>query len=98
MEWPDSNLRQTYHKLSFQTCIACLGKLVLEFLDSTCCIDKLQLAGIERMAEVANIDFQFFAGTAGLKRIATATGNRGVMIFRVYVTLHGLIPLIPLIP
>jgi hypothetical protein len=53
------------------------GEFVLELFNPTRSIDELQFAGIERMANIANIDLQFFAGAARDELVpATATHLR----------------------
>lgn len=64
------------------------GEFTLEFLDPPSGIDILQLAGIKRMARVANVNLQFFTRAASCKRIATAAGDGGLEVFRVDAVFH----------
>ncbi len=69
--------------------IAC-AVLLLEPFDSTSGIDKLLLAGIERMAHRADFRVNFFCGTAGLKRIPTTAFNLNDIVFGMYIFFHSL--------
>ena len=72
-----------------QACIAAAGELVLELLNTSSRVDILQLARIERMASVANVDLQFLAGTSGLERVPTTAADCRVEVFRVNAVFHG---------
>lgn len=65
-------------------------ELRLELLDTAGGVDVLQLAGIKRMASVANVDLQFLAGATRDKGIAAATCDLGFVILRMYVAFHDL--------
>ena len=75
-----------------QTCVSTSRELVLELLNSSSRIDVLELAGVERMASIANIHFQFLADTAGLKRIAATTGDQRFLIVGVDSVFHNTQP------
>ena len=53
---------------ALQAGIAGAGELVLELLDAAGRVDELQLARVERMASVANIDLQLRLRAAGDER------------------------------
>jgi hypothetical protein len=72
----------------FETGVAGRSKLVLELLNAACRIDKLQLAGVERVAHVADVYLQLFARAASRKRVPTTTVDTSFMIFRMNVSLH----------
>jgi len=59
-----------------QTGVASGLELRTEFLDSSGGVYELQLAGVERVASVANIDFQFRSRTARHKCIPTTASYR----------------------
>ena len=73
--------------------VASCGEFALEFFDPTCTVDIFQLAGIERMAGVTDVDLQFFPRAASGKCITTTASHVGFMIFRMDFFLHGLIPI-----
>lgn len=60
-----------------QASIGASRKLVLELLDAASRVNELQLSGIKRVASTANVDLQLGPNAPSLKRIATATRNRG---------------------
>ena len=64
------------------------SKLVLELLDAASRIDELQFAGVERVANVADIDFQFLTRAARDKLIAAAAGDLRFEIFGMDVVFH----------
>jgi hypothetical protein len=62
---------------------------LLEAIDTTTGIQDLLLAGVERVALRTNINVNIFAHSrARLDHIATTTGGRNVLIFRVYIVFH----------
>jgi hypothetical protein len=72
-----------------QTGISSGREFVLELFDTTGRVDELQLAGVEGMASVADINLQFFAYAARDKRVAATAGNFGLMILGMDVCFHG---------
>ncbi len=78
--------------LLLQAGIRAAGKLTLELLDPTCCIDVLQLAGVERMTRITDIDLELFTCAASLKRIATAAGDGCLDVLGVDAVFHFAFP------
>jgi len=64
------------------------GKLRLKLLDTSASIEKSFLSRIERMADAANVDNNFFACAAGGKRIAATAFNDGFFVFWVDIFSH----------
>src|SRR5262245_20471100 len=64
-------------------------KFAFELLDPTSRVDELQLARVERVADVANIDLQFLARAAGHELVAAAASYLRFVIFRMNAVLHG---------
>ncbi len=67
--------------------VAC-RELVLEFLDTASGINKLELAGVKRMASVADIDLQLLHRTSGRKFVAATTADIRHVVFRMALFLH----------
>lgn len=65
------------------------SKLSLELFNPASGVQELQLAGEERMASRANVNAQVLAGATRHERIATAAGNRSLVILRMNAGLHG---------
>jgi predicted RNase H-like HicB family nuclease len=65
-----------------------LGGALLEFVHAAGGVHKLLLAGIERVAHVANADDDDRPGGARLDHVATGATDFRVHIFRMYVRLH----------
>jgi len=63
-------------------------KFVLELLNTPCGVNKLQLAGVKRVASRANVDLQFLAGAAGDKRVTATTGDLCFLILRMNAVFH----------
>ena len=53
----------------------------MELLDPTSSVNILQLAGVKRVASIANVDADFRSSTASLEGISTAASDFGFMIF-----------------
>src|SRR5262249_55553203 len=64
------------------------GELVLELLDAASRIDELQFAGVEGVANIADIDLQLLASAAGRELIAAAAGDLGFEIFGMDAVFH----------
>src|SRR5215470_9310375 len=62
--------------------------LLLELLDAAGRIDKLHLAGEERMAGRADFDGDVLLGAARRELVAATTGDRGGFVLGVNVFLH----------
>ena len=58
-----------------------LSVAALEALDTSGGVDDLLLAGKERMAGVAELDTERFAGAADLETVAAGAGDGSVMVF-----------------
>ncbi len=54
-----------------QAAVSASSKFLLKFVDSTSGVNKLQLAGVKRMARAADIDFQLGTQATRLERRAT---------------------------
>ena len=65
-----------------------LGGALLEFVHAAGGVNELLLAGIERVAHVANAHDDHGLGGAGLDLIATGATDFRVHIFRMNVRLH----------
>lgn len=77
--------------LFLQAAVSASSKLLLEFVDSTGCIDKFQLARVERVASVADIDSQFTATDgASFEFISTTTANGSCFVLGVDAFFHGI--------
>ena len=66
----------------------CLGGALLELVDTAGGIHEFLLAGIERVADVANANDDHRPGGAGLDHIATGATDFRVHVFRMNVHLH----------
>ncbi len=73
---------------AFETRITGCGELLLEFIDPTSRIYKLQLARVERVALVANVDLQFLSSAVCHKFVPTATRYLGLNILGVDAFFH----------
>src|SRR2546423_1249215 len=65
-----------------------LGHALLEFIHAPGGIDELLLAGIERMADVANTHQDDGLGRASLDHVAASAADFGVLIFRMDFSFH----------
>jgi hypothetical protein len=65
-----------------------LGGALLEFVHAAGGVHELLLAGVERMANVANADDDHGLGGAGLDHVAAGATDLRVHIFRMNVRLH----------
>ena len=71
--------------------LACeLGELLLELVDTTCCVQHLLLTGVEWVALGAdfNVEAGFAHGGAGHKGVAARAGYRQIGIFWVNAVFH----------
>ena len=64
------------------------AELLLESLNTPCRIDKLLLAGKERVAIRANFSMDGLGGTAGFKRISATAVHHDLFVFRMYSFFH----------
>ena len=74
--------------LGTKTCIGACSEFGLELFDSSGGIHELELAGVERVADVANVDAELFANAASLERIAATAGYFGFLIVGMDVVFH----------
>ena len=58
-----------------QTCIGSSSKFGLELFDPASGVNELQLACVERMADIANVDSQLFANAFGNETVAATASN-----------------------
>ena len=65
------------------------SELVLELFDPTCGVHEFELAGVERVANVANVNLEFLAGAPGREAVTAATGDLGFEVFWVDAVFHG---------
>jgi hypothetical protein len=65
-----------------------LGGALLEFVHAAGGVHELLLAGVERVADVANTDDNNRPGGAGLDHVATGAPDFRIHIFRMNVRLH----------
>jgi len=63
-------------------------ELVLKLFNTPGGIDKLNTSGIERMASVANIDFEFRLRATSHKGVAATAGNLRFHILRMNLVFH----------
>jgi hypothetical protein len=68
------------------------SKLVLELLDAAGRVHELQLARIERMAHVADIDLQLLASAARRKPVPAAAGDLGDKVIWMNAVFHDRSP------
>jgi len=65
-----------------------LGHALLELIDATGSIHKLLLAGIERVADIANTHQNDRLGRAGLNHVSAGAPDFRVLIFRMNFSFH----------
>lgn len=80
--------RRGFFLASLQAGIASIGKLLLELFDASGRVDKFQLAGIERMANVADVDLQLFSRAARREGITATTLDVGFVVFGMNASFH----------
>ena len=83
------NPRQTVEPLVVPLLRKVLGITLLELLDSTCGVDELLLAGEERVAGGADLNFNLVQYGTELELGATGTGCRNLFIIRMNVGFHN---------
>ena len=71
--------------------VGCTGKLLIELVDASRRIDKLQFACVKGMANAANIYFEFRLGRPGRKFVPATTGYLRFHVFRMYVLFHDIL-------
>lgn len=76
--------------VSLQAGVSATTETALELFNSTCRVDILQLARVERMAFATNVDLKFRLRTTRLERVATTAGYRRLHISGVDAFLHDL--------
>lgn len=73
---------------AFETRVTGCGEFLLEFIDPASRIYKLQLARVERVALIANVDLQFLSSAARHEFVPTATRYLGLKILGVDAFFH----------
>jgi hypothetical protein len=71
-----------------KACVSPGGELVLKLLDSPCGINELQLAGVKWVADITNVDLEFFSGAASGEAIAATAGHFGFEVLGVDAIFH----------
>lgn len=74
--------------LRCQAAVAARGELLLELVDPTSRVDVFQLAGVERMTRVANINLQLGSNAASGEGIAATASHRGFLVFGMDAVFH----------
>ena len=69
-----------------------VGEFFLEFVDTSRSIHELDLARVKRMANVANINFEFRLGRPSRKFVAATAGYLSFDVLRMNVLFHNAIP------
>ena len=65
-------------------------KLRLKLFDAACRVDELQLACVERMAHIANIDAELFANTFGNETVSATASYLSLDVVWVNFVFHVL--------
>ena len=73
---------------STETGVGASSEFGLELLDASGGVDELQLAGVKRMANVANVDAKLFANAASLKGVAATAGYFGFTVVGMDAVFH----------
>lgn len=71
-----------------KTGVSTRGELILELFDPTGGINELELSGVERVADIANVDLEFFAGTASSETVSATACHLGFVVFWVDAVFH----------
>ena len=77
---------------SLEAGVAGIGEFLLELLDATGRVDIFQLAGIERVASIADIHPQFRLCASCFEAVTATAGDLGLKIFRMNAIFHGWFP------
>ena len=72
-----------------KTGVGTSGELVLELLNPSSRVYELQLARVERMANIANVNLQFLACTSGGEAITTTARDFGFEVLGVNAVFHS---------
>jgi hypothetical protein len=64
------------------------SKLVLKLLDPPGSVNKLKFTGVKGVTDVANVNLEFFACTAGVETIPATAGHFGFEVLRVDAIFH----------
>ena len=75
-------------RVFLQTGVTASSKLGLELLDTARSVYVLQLARIERMADIADVNFHLFTRATRCKSISATASNLRVNIIRMNTVLH----------
>ncbi len=68
--------------------ISASSELVLELFNPTGGVHKLQLAGVERMANIANVHSKLLAGAASYETVPASAGNLCFDVFWMNAIFH----------
>jgi hypothetical protein len=71
-----------------ETCVGASSKLGLELFDASSGVNELQLAGVERVADIANVDAKLFANAAGLEGVSATAGYFGFAVIGMDIVFH----------
>ena len=75
-----------------ETRISPSSKLVLELLNPARRVDELQLAGVKRMANIANVDLQLFTRASSRKTVTATAGYFGLEVIWMNAVFHDQFP------
>lgn len=77
--------------LSAETSVCTGSEFGLELFDASRSVDELQLAGVKRVANIANVDSKLFANAASLKGISATAGYFGFTVIGMDVVFHDVL-------
>jgi hypothetical protein len=72
-------------KAGVRTC----RKLVLKFLDPPRSVDEFQFSCVKRVADIADVDLQFFTRATCLETVTTSAGNLRFEVLGMNAVFHG---------
>jgi hypothetical protein len=72
-----------------ETCVGASSEFGLELFDASSGVNELQFAGVERMADIANVDAKFFANAASLEGVSATASYFGFAVIGMDVVFHG---------
>lgn len=84
----EKGLRLGFLLSLLQAGVGSVGEFGLELFDSAGGVDVLQLTGVERVASVANVDFEFLPRATRLECVPTTAGDRRVEVIRMNAVFH----------
>lgn len=68
--------------------VSASSELILELLDPTSGVHELQLAGVERVANIANVHSKLLAGAASYETVPASAGNLCFDVFWMNAIFH----------